>query len=626
MKGVMAKHQAAHKKFAMEQAKARMFLLQNGTDEQQKAVQAQLKLNQDEINKLKTQLAQKGAQKALNVDNDEIKRLKAELAKKGGPDMNKLKQKMKKELLDEFEIARRNAVKEVEDRKAEEVKALTSKLNKNDVEMKSMKERLEQAEKAAKSKKQSEDEASKRAQNLALQASQSEQQVKEMQEKLARKEEELKAKAAELDKIRAGASSKEAKANAIANKLAQEKRDLEANMQSMKLELTNLKDENKKLKRDYLHEQHLRRKYHNELEDMKGAIRVFCRTRPLSGTENEKGCKDVTEFPNEFTVAVTDEDEKVRKYEFDKAFGPNTSQEDIFADTKRLIQSAVDGYNVCIFAYGQTGSGKTYTMMGPSFDDNPGLIPRTVKEIFRIQRRDANKIKIGVKIYMVELYRDKLVDLLSNVAAKDQPSLNIKKDARGIVYVEDVTIRECRDKDMLIQAINDGQAKRKVASTQMNSESSRSHLIMSIIIECTDLNTKVTNVGKISLVDLAGSERVGKTGATADRLKEAQAINKSLSALGDVISSLTTNEKHIPYRNHKLTMLLSDSLGGNAKTLMFVNASPADYNTAETNNALKFATRVKKVVNQSSKTVETKQIKLLKEQLRQAKEALAKKK
>ena len=179
---------------------------------------------------------------------------------------------------------------------------------------------------------------------------------------------------------------------------------------------------------------------------------------------------------------------------------------------------------------------------------------------------------------------------------------------------------------MLNQAISDGQAKRKTASTQMNSESSRSHLIMSIVIECTDLNTKVTNVGKISLVDLAGSERVGKTGATADRLKEAQAINKSLSALGDVIASLTSGEKHIPYRNHKLTMLLSDSLGGNAKTLMFVNASPADYNTAETNNALKFATRVKKVINQSTKTVETKQIKLLKEQLRQAKEALARKK
>ena len=111
------------------------------------------------------------------------------------------------------------------------------------------------------------------------------------------------------------------------------------------------------------------------------------------------------------------------------------------------------------------------------------------------------------------------------------------------MYVEDVTIRECRDKDMLIQTIKDGQSKRKVASTQMNSESSRSHLIMSIVIECTDLNTKVTNVGKISLVDLAGSERVGKTGATADRLKEAQAINKSLSALGDVIGSLTSGEK-----------------------------------------------------------------------------------
>ena len=228
------------------------------------------------------------------------------------------------------------------------------------------------------------------------------------------------------------------------------------------------------------------------------------------------------------------------------------TSERIFADTK------VD--TICCRGYKSAPwMGKPvvvkYTMMGPSLDDNPGLTPRTVKEIFRIQRRDAQKIKIGVKIYMVELYRDKLVDLLSDVPAKDQPSLNIKKDARGIVYVEDVTIRECRDKDMLIQAIKDGQSKRKVASTQMNSESSRSHLIMSIVIECTDLNTKVTNVGKISLVDLAGSERVGKTGATADRLKEAQAINKSLSALGDVISSLTSGEKHIPYRNHKLTIV-----------------------------------------------------------------------
>lgn len=133
----------------------------------------------------------------------------------------------------------------------------------------------------------------------------------------------------------------------------------------------------------------------------------------------------------------------------------------------------------------------------------------------------------------------------------------------------------------------------------------------------------VTTVGKISLVDLAGSERVGKTGADGDRLKEAQSINKSLSALGDVIGALTSGQKHIPYRNHKLTMLLSDSLGGNAKTLMFVNASPADYNRAETINSLSFAKRVKKVTNNSSKTVETGEIRALKKQLAQLRSKLA---
>jgi len=301
---------------------------------------------------------------------------------------------------------------------------------------------------------------------------------------------------------------------------------------------------------------------------------------------------------------------------FQIAFSPTSTQEEVFADTKRLVQSAVDGYNVCIFAYGQTGSGKTYTMMGPP--DSMGLTPRVCKEIFRLARRDKTKLKFTVKFYMCELYKDALIDLLGPEA--DDPEANsdklvIKKDTRGVVRVQGATERLCTGADDLMGCIEDGSKRRQVASTLMNSESSRSHLVMGIVLEVTNLQTNVTTVGKLSLVDLAGSERVGKTGAEGDRMDEAKAINKSLSALGDVIGALTSGQKHVPYRNHKLTMLLSDSLGGNAKTLMFVNVSPVDYNYNETTNSLAFASRVKKVVNNSSKSVETKEIKQLKKQL-----------
>jgi kinesin family member C2/C3 len=153
-----------------------------------------------------------------------------------------------------------------------------------------------------------------------------------------------------------------------------------------------------------------------------------------------------------------------------------------------------------------------------------------------------------------------------------------------------------------------GSKNRHVAGTKMNAESSRSHLVFSVIIQCTSLQTGNTTYGKLSLVDLAGSERVGKTGATAERLKEAQSINKSLSALGDVISALSTNADWVPYRNNKLTMLMSDSLGGNAKTLMFVNISPADYNADETAISLAYASRVKLITNDAQKNSENKEI------------------
>jgi len=156
---------------------------------------------------------------------------------------------------------------------------------------------------------------------------------------------------------------------------------------------------------------------------------------------------------------------------------------------------------------------------------------------------------------------------------------------------------------------------RKTAGTKMNVESSRSHLIFSIVMESTDLQTGAVTKGKLSFVDLAGSERVKKSGAQGDTLKEAQAINKSLSALGDVISALASEQQHIPYRNHKLTMLMSDSLGGNAKTLMFVNVSPTDGNVEETQNSLTYATRVRTIKNNMGKIVESKEVLELKQKI-----------
>lgn len=173
------------------------------------------------------------------------------------------------------------------------------------------------------------------------------------------------------------------------------------------------------------------------------------------------------------------------------------------------------------------------------------------------------------------------------------------------MFVENSCVVPVSNAEETLACLQEGFKSRKVASTKMNAESSRSHLVFSVVVESVDKETGKIVTGKLTLVDLAGSERVGKTGASGDTLKEAQAINQSLSALGNVISKLSSGAKVIPYRNNPLTMLMSDSLGGNAKTLMFVNVSPVDYNTEETTNSLGYASRVKMIKNTGGKSVET---------------------
>mmetsp|Transcript_100635 Transcript_100635/g.178681 ORF Transcript_100635/g.178681 Transcript_100635/m.178681 type:complete len:1014 (+) Transcript_100635:59-3100(+) len=362
---------------------------------------------------------------------------------------------------------------------------------------------------------------------------------------------------------------------------------------------------------DLMEAELLRKSIHNSMEDLKGAIRVFCRIRPMSKTEEEAGYQNVTTKLDLTTVQVCqagvdylgETKMKQHDFHFDAVFLPGT-QEEVFADCKELVQSALDGYNITLFAYGQTGAGKTFTMTGTP--DNVGIAQRTVSEIFDVMQKNSALFDYSVSASVLELYRNKAIDLLAKQeAASADPSapisltpINIRYDEKlGTFVMDSLTHRDCHSAEDLFGVLDDGMKHRVVAETAMNTDSSRSHLVCIIRLTSTNKTSEEKIQGKIVIVDLAGSERLKKSLSTGDREKEAIEINKSLTALGDVIEALTTKQKIIPYRNHKLTEILQDSLGGSAKTLMFVNCSPSSSNCEETLTSLRYATRAKNVIN-----------------------------
>ena len=411
-------------------------------------------------------------------------------------------------------------------------------------------------------------------------------------------------------------------------------------------EASGLLENNDRLHKALAIETERRKTLHNKIEDMKGRIRVYVRIRPLSKKEIGNGSSEACKAESKKTALILPDPEKkgdvAKTWDFDSVFSGNVAagntQENVFKDTYYLITSAVDGFNVCIFAYGQTGSGKTFTMFGAggvgggigedgTVDPLTGLAPRAASELFRVLKEREASSDVSVSATMFELYNDAVVDLLASPdkSIGKKPKLEIKlaeHSKTGFVEVVGSVEEEVANVQGLLDLFKRGAESRTVASTQMNADSSRSHLITSIKTKITNKRTGAIVSGKLTLVDLAGSERVGKSGATGDQLKEAQSINKSLSALGDVISALTTGSKHVPYRNHPLTMLMSDSIGGNAKTLMFVCCSPADYNRSETGNSLDFAKRCKNVKNyqQGGSAGQAKQLKALKAELNKLKE------
>ncbi|XP_023138695.2 kinesin heavy chain isoform X2 [Amphiprion ocellaris] len=320
-------------------------------------------------------------------------------------------------------------------------------------------------------------------------------------------------------------------------------------------------------------------------------IKVLCRFRPLNQSEIIRGDKFIPIFQGEDTVILGG-----KSYVFDQVFPTNTTQEQVYNTcAKQIVKDVLGGYNGTIFAYGQTSSGKTHTMEGNLHDPKGmGIIPRIAEDIFEhIFAMDEN-LEFHIKVSYFEIYLDKIRDLLDVT----KTNLSVHEDKYRVPYVKGCTERFVTSPEEVMDVIDEGKANRHVAVTNMNEHSSRSHSIFLINIKQENVETEQQLIGKLYLVDLAGSEKVSKTGAEGAVLDEAKNINKSLSALGNVISALAEGTKsHVPYRDSKMTRILQDSLGGNCRTTMFICCSPSSYNDAETKSTLMFGQRAKTIRN-----------------------------
>ncbi|XP_061983330.1 kinesin-like protein KIN-14C isoform X1 [Populus nigra] len=349
----------------------------------------------------------------------------------------------------------------------------------------------------------------------------------------------------------------------------------------------------------------LRKKLHNTILELKGNIRVFCRVRPVLPDDGAGSEPPVISYPTSTEalgrgIDVIQSAGQKYPFTFDKVFNHDASQQEVFVEISQLVQSALDGYKVCIFAYGQTGSGKTYTMMGrPEAPEQKGLIPRSLEQIFQTsQSLMAQGWKYKMQASMLEIYNETIRDLLSTNKSSSTENgapgkqYTIKHDANGNTYVTDLTIVDVCRMEEISSLLRQAAQSRSVGKTQMNEQSSRSHFVFTLRISGVNEGTEQQVQGVLNLIDLAGSERLSRSGATGDRLKETQAINRSLSCLSDVIFALAKKEDHVPFRNSKLTYLLQPCLGGDSKTLMFVNISPDPASVGESLCSLRFAARV----------------------------------
>uniref|UniRef100_A0A182SYH1 Kinesin-like protein n=1 Tax=Anopheles maculatus TaxID=74869 RepID=A0A182SYH1_9DIPT len=306
-------------------------------------------------------------------------------------------------------------------------------------------------------------------------------------------------------------------------------------------------------------------------------VQVVVRCRPLNNKEQTGNFQKVVDvFPSRGVIEILNCNEASREnkkmFTYDAVYDCLSTQQTIYDEVVRpLVASVMEGFNGCVFAYGQTGTGKTHTMEGIKNDlEQKGIIPRAFEQIWGHINR-AQNMNFLVAVSYLEIYMEELRDLLKPNATC---SLELRERDGGIVH------------------------------------SSRSHAIFLIKIEMCEAGSTLVKVGKLNLIDLAGSERQSKTGATAERLKEASKINRALSSLGNVISALAEKSPHVPYRDSKLTRLLQDSLGGNSKTIMIANIGPSEFNYNETLTTLRYAHRAKTIENKPVKNEDPQDTKL----------------
>ncbi|XP_054909204.1 kinesin-like protein KIF15-B [Poeciliopsis prolifica] len=369
-------------------------------------------------------------------------------------------------------------------------------------------------------------------------------------------------------------------------------------------------------------------------------VKVFVRVRPLTQgtgltTDGDQSlCLNVSS-PN--TIRLLSKPEP-RTFTYDHVADMDTSQDSVFTSVgKNIVESCMNGYNGTIFAYGQTGSGKTFTMLGPSELDNftdelRGVIPRSFEYLFfligREVERSGKSKSFLCKCSFIEIYNEQIYDLLDSASA----SLFLRENIKKGVFVEGAVEKFVNSAAEAYQVLSTGWRNRRVASTSMNRESSRSHAVFTMMLESKESRNEVMNIrsSQLNLVDLAGSERQKDTHTEGSRLKEASSINRSLMCLGQVIMALVDvsngKSRHICYRESKLTFLLKDSLGGNAKTYIIANVHPGSKCFGETLSTLQFAQRAKLIKNKAVINEDTQgnvkqlqaEVKKLKEQLAQA--------
>lgn len=355
-----------------------------------------------------------------------------------------------------------------------------------------------------------------------------------------------------------------------------------------------------------------RRKLHNYVQDLRGNIRVCVRIRPflhqdagenesvddlLPALENNVDGKSLMllEVPTRGTKEkISTKEASAMNFSFDNVFGPKATQKDVFNEVSELVQSALDGFNVCLFSYGQTGSGKTHTMQGSGSGEEAGLIPQSVLQILEtIRKLNRQGWQYTLEASFLEIYNENLRDLLSDEET-DSNSLSIvhQEDRTDVLGLEKVPISNASEvRDLLLKAARN----RSTGKTNMNELSSRSHSVFTLYLRGEHEQKGICVNGNLNLCDLAGSERLDRSCAEGQRLKETQNINKSLSCLADVFTSLAKNASHVPFRNSKLTYLLQPCFKGNGKTMMLVNVSPTIESASETLCSLRFAQQVSQV-------------------------------